>query len=156
MKTLLSAALLLMLFSPSARALECVQPTLARDVAAADIVFEGRLVKIDRDTDIVRGNDTSHFEELTYYVMKPYKGVKAGDVVKAIQQVWMPLSDSAKNWVETQGDMQQGLVALKKADAERLDLVAKDEDYYFIGMCGLTHYPATPENLKIVAPLSKP
>lgn len=145
----LLAFIVVTIFSaPSAWALSCVEPSLARDISGADIVFEGRVVKIERDPDIRHDDTGSHLERVTYYVSKGVKGAKDGETVTAINEVWMPLSDNARNWSEQQGDTKSGLAALKLADKRALGLPSSGDPVYFVGMCDTLIYEASPENVK--------
>ncbi len=139
-------------------ALSCAEPSLAREAPMVDVIFQGRLLKIERSFKFPGVDDTgSHLEKATIVVDMPIAGrVTKGQVVNVVMEIWMPLAEGAKDWPETPGEEKKALFLLSKMGEQfppeimqTLKLPSQG-DVYFNGMCGILVWNDTPENLETI------
>jgi len=144
------AAALFILASPSAHALECMEPQLEIIAQKSDAVFKGHVVEIQRDYK-KSGSDSFRFEKALVAVETPIRGdVTPGQEIEVIKKVWT-LDDSHENWHETATNKKEGIFVLNHSE---VGFSEKDEGLdpkaYYLGPCGILMWDFTPHNLVLV------
>ncbi len=141
-----------------AHALSCMEPSLERTTPVVDVIFQGRLLKIERSFKFPGIDDTgSHLEKATIVVDTPIEGnVTKGQVVTVVMEVWMPLAEGKKDWPETPGEEKKALFLLSRMGEQfspeimQTLKISSQDNVYFNGMCGILVWNDTPENIATI------
>ncbi len=128
----------LFLSAAPAYALSCIQPSFEREVAGAQAIFKGRVLKIETFS------KEKNINLITATAEEPLAGVTDNQVIKIYWRNWMA---PAPNWVENEAQKKEGLFALRQIKPEDAGIeTSNEESIYFLGMCSQIYFADTPEN----------